>query len=457
MLLILYSRVLQPLKTLLAQSKKLSRNELDTPFAWPAKDELGKLGQNLEATRQALKGYHDKLEQKNLQLEADLISRRQIEAALRVGQDRYRQLVENTNLIPWEATPSEWRFTYVGPQSIALLGYPASVWYSDNFLPSYLHPDDRHHAYQLFNNVQIGHTQFECRFLANDGREVWVLLSASAQISEHGHPKLHGFMLDISERKRNELELEKYRTRLEGVVDTRTRDLAAANHELESFSYAVSHDLRTPLRTIEGYTQVLQDDYGVQLDSSSNHYLQRIRSTAGSMLEQIEDILNLYKLSRTELRQQPVDLSSLAQDLAEELNALQQERQVEIDITPDMYVNADPKQIRIVLYNLLDNAWKYTLHAQPPRVRFGSAMINGQQVYFISDNGIGFDMKDASKLFSPFQRLHSAAEFSASGNGIGLAIVQRIISRHDGHVWAKSSLNEGATFYFSLPAQKKTE
>ncbi|SFN79202.1 PAS domain S-box-containing protein [Formivibrio citricus] len=456
-LLLLYSRVLRPLEMLLDQSGRLSRNELDTPFSWPRDDELGTLGQNLEKTRNAIKEYQGMLEQKSLQLETDLLSRRQVEAALRAGQERYRCLVEDTPFIPWEAAPSEWRFTYVGPQSEALLGYPPSVWYSDNFLPSYLHPDDRHLAYQLFSNIQCSQTQFECRLLARDGREVWVLLSSRAQISEHEQSRLHGFMIDITERKQHELELEKYRARLEEVVDSRTRDLAVANHELESFSYSVSHDLRTPLRAIEGYSQVLQDDYSNQLDSNGRHYLQRIRSATSSMLELIDDILNLYKLSRAELRRQSVNLSTMAQDLAEELNALQQERQVEVEIAPDLYANADPKQIRIVLYNLLDNAWKFTLYAQPSKVRFGSTEVNGQLVYFVSDNGIGFDMKDSNKLFSPFQRLHSAAEFQDSGNGIGLAIVQRIINRHDGHVWAKSALNEGATFYFTLPVPKKTD
>lgn len=456
-LLLLYSRVFRPLETLLDQSGKLARNDLDTPFSWSQNDEIGRLGQNLESTRKSIKDYLSMLEQKSLQLEADLLSRRQIEAALRAGQNRYRHLVEDTNLIPWEAAPSEWRFTYVGPQSEALLGYPASVWYSDNFLPSYLHPDDRHLAYQLFSNIQCSQTQFECRLLANNGREVWVLLSASAQIEEHEHPRLHGFMIDITERKQHELELEKYRARLEDAVDNRTRDLAVANHELESFSYSVSHDLRTPLRAIDGYSQVLQDDYSSQLDSNGRHYLQRIRSATSSMLELIDDILNLYKLSRAELRRQPVNLSTMAQDLAEELNALQQERLVEVEIAPDLYADADPKQIRIVLYNLFDNAWKFTLYAQPPKVRFGSTQVNGQQVFFVTDNGIGFDMKDGNRLFSPFQRLHSIAEFSEGGNGIGLAIVPRIVNRHDGHVWAKSALNEGATFYFTLPSQKKIE
>lgn len=455
-LFIIYSRILHPLDKLQEQTRKLARRELDSPFAWKQGNELAVLGQNLEATRIALKAQQETQEQKYLQMEADLTSRQHIEAALRAEQERYRLLVECTHFIPWEASPNEWRFTYVGPQAEALLGYPATIWYSDSFLPSYLHPDDRHLAYQLFSNPQNRNVQFECRLLASDGREVWVLLTASAQTDKHEQTKLYGFLVDISERKLNELDSEKYRARLEENLDLRTRDLAVANHELETFSYSVSHDLRTPLRAIEGYSQVLQDDYSNQLDSSGRHYLQRIRAATNSMLDLIDDILNLYKLSRAELRRQTVNLSALAQDLAEELNALQQEHPVELEIEPNMFANADPKQVRIVLYNLLDNAWKFTLFAQPPAVRFGSTQVNGQRVYFVSDNGIGFDMKESNKLFTPFQRLHTSAEFADRGNGIGLAIVQRIINRHDGHVWAKSSLNEGATFYFTLPEQKKT-
>lgn len=454
-LLLLRKRVQHPLKELEAQSRKLANRELGTAFQSPqSNDELGALGRNLEAARTAIRGYLSKLEQKNLQLEADLTSRQQIEAALRAEQDRYRKLVENTQLIPWEAIPSEWRFTYVGPQTEKLLGYPASVWYSDGFLPSYLYPDDRHLAYQLFSNTQSHHSQFECRLLASDGRVVWVQLSATVHYTEQGQSKLYGFMLDITERKRNELEAEKYRTRLESLVDSRTRDLAVANHELETFSYSVAHDLRAPLRAIEGYSQVLHDDFSNQLDTNGRHYLQHIRSATNSLLELLDDILNLYKLSRAELHRQPVNLSALAEDLAEELNALHPTRKIETEIASDLFVTADPKQMRIALYNLLDNAWKFTLYAQPAKVRFGATTVNGQQVFFVSDNGIGFDMKDANKLFRPFQRLHSSTEFVGSGNGIGLAIVQRIINRHDGHIWTKSGLNEGATFYFTLPAQK---
>lgn len=450
---LLHTRVLSPLRQLTEQSMQLARNKLQTPFIWRRNDEIGVLGQNLEATRNALQALLNTLEQKNVQLETDLLSRRQIESALRANQDRYRRLVETTQVIPWDANPTEWRFTYVGPQAEQLLGYPLTSWYSEGFLSSYLHPDDRHLAYELFSDFQREDRQFECRLLASDGKEIWIQLIAFNQLDEDGRRRLHGFLVDISERKQAELELERYRSHLEESLETVTRTLTVSNHELEAFSYAVSHDLRTPLRAIDGFSQVLLEDYSDTLDTNARHYLKRIRSAVNSMAELIDNLLNLSSFSRIELRPQPVNLSAMAEDIAEQLNALQLEQNVIIDITPDMQVDADPKLIQIVLHNLLDNAWKYSAASAEPHVWFGVSTINHQLVYFIRDNGIGFDMTEANRLFSPFQRLHSQSEYP--GSGIGLAIVQRIISRHKGHIWAKSAPNEGATFYFTLPSPKK--
>lgn len=452
-LFLLHSRILSPLRQLTEQSKKLANNDLDSVFLWRRQDEIGILGQNLEASRKSLKNLMGALEQKNIQLEVDLISRQQIESALLASQNRYRRLVETTSIIPWDANPGEWRFTYVGPQAEALLGYPLSVWYNEGFLSSYLHADDRHLAYQLFTDTLRDGSQFECRLLASDGREVWVLLTASTQEDDANRRRLQGFIIDITQRKQAELELEKYRTHLEETLESRTRALTATNHELEAFSFSVSHDLRAPLRAIDGFSQVLLEDYSPSLDSNARHYLQRIRSSINVMAGLIDDLLNLSKLSRAELRIQTVNLSEIAQDIAEELNALHVGPEVSLEISPEMYADADPKLIRIVLHNLLDNAWKFSASSPAPHVRFSVSVVNHQQVYFISDNGIGFDMSDANKLFNPFQHLHPQSEHA--GSGIGLAIVQRIISRHEGHIWAKATPDEGATFYFTLPAPKK--
>ncbi len=454
LLFLFHAHLIKPMRRLTQQSQNLAQGELDTPFQWED-DEIGKLGQNLEAAREALREQVNSLAQKNLKLETELISRKQIESALVANQNRYRHLVENTTVIPWDANPTEWRFTYVGPQAEKLLGYPTSVWYSEGFLTSYLHPDDRHLAYRLFTDFQQENNEFECRLLAPDGREVWVLLAAMSHVSDNGRRRLYGFLKEITERKHAEQEQEKYCNHLEEQLEARTRSLAATSHELEAFSYSVSHDLRTPLRTIDGFSQVLLEDYSDALDTNARHYLLRIHSAAAGMTNLIEDLINLSRLSRTELRRQPVNLSALAGEIAEELNALQTEHPPTLEIAPDMEANADPAMIRVVLHNLLDNAWKFSAGVPSPQVRFGVSQVNQQQVFFVSDNGIGLDMKEAGRLFSPFQRLHESSQYG-EGSGIGLTIAQRIISRHEGHIWAKSAPNEGATFYFTLPAGKKT-
>ncbi|WP_348945432.1 ATP-binding protein [Chitinibacter sp. FCG-7] len=452
-LFLLNSRVLRPLEKLTQQSTQLANDQLDRPFIWHREDEIGQLGSALEQTRQALQKMISTLEQKNLQLEADLMSRQQIESALRVSEDRMRRLVESTRLIPWDARPEEWRFTYVGPQAEQLLNYPLAVWYSEGFLSSYLHPDDRHYAYPLFADVhEPGQVyEFECRLLAANGKEVWVQIMATCDLDPAGLPHLQGFLFDISQRKHNEIQLESYRHHLENAIEDRSRELATSNHELEILTNILTHDLRTPLRTIEGFSQVLVDDYQDNLDSNARNYLQRIRGSINGMASRIDDLLMLQQFSRTEVRPQSVDLSAMGHDIMDEITMLQPDRACEITITPDLNVDADPRLLRIALFNLLENAWKYSQSKDIIRISLGSTHVNGQMVYYVADEGIGFNMSQAKNLFTPFYRLHSQAQYS--GNGIGLTAVQRIISRHGGRIWAKSTPGEGTVFYFTLPEQ----
>ncbi|WP_027468679.1 sensor histidine kinase [Deefgea rivuli] len=451
-LFLLNSRVLRPLEKLTQQSQLLADRQLSQAFIWQRDDELGQLGHSLESTRQALHHLIGTLEQKNVQLEADLISRQQIESALRVSQDRFRRLVESTRLIPWDARPEEWRFTYVGPQAEQLLGFPISVWYSEAFLSNYLHPDDRHLAYPLFaEQMAIGQVhEFECRLLSANGKEVWVHFLATVSNDESGRPHLQGFLFDISNRKQNELQLEQYRHHLEDVVENRSRALVASNHELEILTGSIAQDLRSPLKTIEGFSQVLLDDYREKLDGNARNYLLRIRSSVLAMANRIEDLLMLQELSRSELRRENINLSAMARDIMEEITLLQTERAVQLVIPETIYADADAHLIRIALYNFFENAWKFAKSDVETYIELGSTKVNGQQVFFIADHGIGFDPEQAKRLFTPFLRLHSHEQHS--GSGIGLTVAQRIISRHNGHIWAKSTPGEGATFYFTLPS-----
>jgi light-regulated signal transduction histidine kinase (bacteriophytochrome) len=226
-------------------------------------------------------------------------------------------------------------------------------------------------------------------------------------------------------------------------------ELKAVNRELESFSYSVSHDLRAPLRSIDGFSQALLEDCLEQLDVTGQDYLHRIRNATQRMGNLIDDLLNLSQVTRSEMHLEPVNLSSIASNISTELHRSEPERQVEFSIQPGLVDRGDARLLQILLMNLLNNAWKFSSKNPQAQIEFGLLPVETQiSTYFVRDNGTGFDMAFANKLFGPFQRLHSAKEFP--GNGIGLATVQRIAHRHGGKVWAEGVLEQGATFYFTL-------
>ncbi|HEV8331525.1 MAG TPA: ATP-binding protein [Steroidobacteraceae bacterium] len=243
-------------------------------------------------------------------------------------------------------------------------------------------------------------------------------------------------------------EVRRVNADLERRVAERTRQLEAANRELEAFAYAVSHDLRAPLRSMSGFSQILQENAPPGLDEKSRHYLQRIHDASMRMSSLIEDLLNLSRIGRSELTARPISLSQIAAEAAAAIRERHPTRDVQLEIASGMEVSADPRLLRIALENLLSNAWKYTSRTPQARVSVGTQAGEQGPVYFVRDNGVGFDMKYADKLFVPFQRLHPEAEFP--GSGIGLVTVQRIVARHGGRVWADAKPDEGATFYFTM-------
>ena len=222
----------------------------------------------------------------------------------------------------------------------------------------------------------------------------------------------------------------------------------AANRELEAFSYSVAHDLRAPLRSIDGFSPALLEDCADKLDEEGKVYLGYVRESAQQMAQLIDDLLSLSRVTRAELRRSPIDLAAIARTVLAHLQRNQPDRTVELVIAEEMPAVGDPDLLRIVLENLLGNAWKFTGKCSRARIEFGQMAQAGGAVYFVRDNGAGFDMAYADKLFGVFQRLHSASEFE--GTGIGLSIVQRIIRRHGGRVWAEGEVGRGATFYFTL-------
>ena len=227
-----------------------------------------------------------------------------------------------------------------------------------------------------------------------------------------------------------------------------TMELELANKELEAFSYSVSNDLRAPLHRISGFAEILIEDYAEQLDLSAKQYLTRMRENVQRMSELIDDLLSLSQVTRSKIYRQSIDLSALAQTIATLLQQTQPERQVEFVIAAGIIINGDRRLLQIVLENLLANAWKFTGKRSQARIEVGVMQYEGQQVYFVRDNGVGFDMTYAERLFGAFQRLHSSNEFP--GTGIGLATVGRIIHRHGGRVWANGAVGQGATFYFTV-------
>jgi light-regulated signal transduction histidine kinase (bacteriophytochrome) len=226
------------------------------------------------------------------------------------------------------------------------------------------------------------------------------------------------------------------------------RDLEFKNKELESFSYAISHDLRAPLRRIEGFARALHEAEAATLDSRSGRYLARIQQSTAQMLQLIDDVLHLSRVTCAEIRSRELDLSAMAAAIIERLHQEEPERPAQFRIRPGVRATGDPALLRIALENLLANAWKFSSKTEAPRIEFGVVEARGQPTYFVRDNGAGFEMAQAGRLFSPFQRLHLASEFP--GSGIGLATVRRIVHRHGGTVWAESSPGHGACFYWTL-------
>jgi len=303
------------------------------------------------------------------------------------------------------------------------------------------HPEDREYHDQIVQQAMITKQPYdlECRALRPDGSIVYLQARGESIVDRSGQiMQIVGTILDITNRKLWETKLLQATTQLE-----------ASNRELEAFAYSVSHDLRSPLRAIDGFSRALLEDYGDRFDAEAQDYFDRIRHNVKRMGILIDDLLRLSRVSRSEMKYDSINLSKLVEDQFAELQATDPRRQVKLVAAPNVTVWADVTLMSVMISNLLQNAWKFTSHHETAQIEFGHTQVNGQLAYFIKDDGAGFDMTYADMLFGVFQRLHNTDEFP--GTGIGLATVQRAIHRHGGQVWAEGAIEQGATVYFTLP------
>ncbi len=381
----------------------------------------------------------------------DVTERKQAEEVLRETREYLENLLgyANAPIIVWAPDSKITRFNHAferltGRQAGEVIGENLEILFPEASREESLRRISQASRGEQWEVVEIP--------ILNKRGEVRIVLWNSANIHSRDGKEIVATIAqgqDITERKMAEDALRSLNEELERRVQERTASLDASNRELEAFSYSVSHDLRAPLRGIDGFGQALLEDYGDKLDDTGMNYLARIRKATQHMGQLIDDLLKLARISRTEFHRAPVDLSQMVQTIIETLKQNSPDRSVEVIVRPGVVIEADYYLMQIVMRNLLDNAWKFTTKTVSPRIEFGLEERNGNTCYFVKDNGAGFDMTYADKLFGPFQRLHAKEEFS--GTGVGLATVQRIINRHGGHVWGEGEIGKGAVFSFMMP------
>jgi PAS domain S-box-containing protein len=376
----------------------------------------------------------------------DITAQKLAHKALEESERKYRAVMENASdgiLI----ASIEGKVLDGNRRMQTLLGYSRDELL--NLYVSEIHPPEEAEKLRIafISLREHGFSLFEHLLLRKDGTTIPVEVAGTFVTFDNQQVAL-GLFRDIRERKRIEAELDRHRNQLEHLVEQRTAELMTLNSELESFSYSVSHDLRAPLRAIKGFCAALQEDCTFQPDATCRNYLERIQSASERMGYLIDDLLRLSRTVRAEMNFHVVSLSAVATELLQDFHTLDSERHIHCVVAEGVTVRCDLTLIRSLLQNLLSNAWKFTRSRADAMIEFGVITHADSPIYFVRDNGIGFEMVHAEDLFNPFYRLHTPSEYE--GNGIGLTTVQRIVHRHGGRVWAESVPRQGATFYFTL-------
>jgi len=444
-------KITKPLEKLTVGAEKIGAGNLTQRIEVRTGDELERLADEFNRMAASLSEKEAQLNEYTQQLEQKVQERTK---GLQESEERFRIGATSASDLIWDWDIPSSRLDWFGDID-EILGYqPGEFPRTIDAWGEAIHGDDvpRVNA-TLGRHLKEGEAYYEeYRIKCKDGTYRYWTDRGTAMRDEKGEPyRMIGACSDITERKRAEEEIHKLNAELEQRVRDRTAQLEAANKELEAFSYSVSHDLRAPLRAIDGFSRVVLEDYTGKLDDEGKRYLNIIRSNTQKMGHLIDDLLAFSRLGRQEIRASGIDMGKLAKAVSEELKLAVPERKLKFTINTLIPAQGDQAMIRQVFVNLLSNAVKFTRPKDVSTIEVGGSSGENETIYYVKDKGVGFDMQYVNKLFGVFQRLHSSEEFE--GTGVGLAIVQRIIHRHGGRVWAEGKVGEGATFYFSLPAK----
>ncbi|HMF34066.1 MAG TPA: PAS domain S-box protein [Candidatus Lokiarchaeia archaeon] len=381
----------------------------------------------------------------------DITDRKLAEESLRQSETYYRSLFEGA-FFGFVVTGPDFRFQQVNDTFCRFLEYSAEELIGMK-LVDVTYPEDIPKSTDLYNQEirgEIDHFLTEKRYVTKSGQIKYGLVSAQGFFDEGGQFVWGtATILDITERKRAEEMIRQLNEELEERVAERTKQLQSVIEELEAFTYSLSHDLRAPLRVMDRFSEALEEDYGNVMDDIAKDYLRRIRTGSQRLGNMINQLLWLSRISRKELAHGSIDLSQMAREIAEELQDRDPNRILEFRIQDGLTAEGDQELLRLVLQNLLENAWKFSKSLDPAIIEYGITTRGEIPTFFVKDNGIGFDNADAERIFQVFVRLHNDIEYQ--GTGLGLPIVKRIVTRYGGTVWAAGILGQGATFYFTLP------